>query len=132
MLTGPYTKVEKAALEPLAEVICQLGMGAAPYEALGLVFLETADGEPRVVQLENTAMESEGDARVEGDVILDAVIEQYGSHREPGTLTDSIIFWHTHPHGQVGPSDIDLAQRAEMPLWRFMVVSIPSGEWTEY
>lgn len=64
------------------------------------------------------------------DDILDGILELANGFFLP--LEPYIVFWHTHPHGRVGPSSDDLGFRADVSNYECLVVTIPSGEAVMY
>lgn len=43
----------------------------------------------------------------------------------PADLTvDEVLFWHTHPGGNVGPSGSDLDLKRQMPDLQYLVVTL--------
>lgn len=121
-------------LSGVIEQITQVGMEHAPLEACGLLMFK--DGDCAVATLLNEAQNPETDTFISSDTLLATVENFYGREWLEATpqsvIHENLVLWHTHPHGQVGPSHIDLESRAKSPNWRMLVVTIPSGEWTEF
>ena len=117
-------------LEAATTEIREIGILAAPEEACGLVFFH--ETKSVVMRLQNKAEDRYRDVLMDKDDILEAVIEQFGTEWTPEGIHDKLLFWHTHPGGHEGPSEVDISQRESMPQWRMGVMTIPSGKWEEY
>lgn len=120
--------------QSVIDEIVQIGMERAPFEACGILLLGSWKTPWRtgVRRIDNRATNPVGNSVMSSDDILDAVIGLSGAHLDNSLLHEHLVFWHTHPHGQVGPSRIDSENRNQVNVGRCLVVTIPSGEAVEY
>lgn len=96
---------------PAEAKLLELVHNAVPREAVGLL---TNDG--RVIGLPNRAEQPENNFAVIREDILNAI-----RMHELEDLQD-LTLWHSHPHGGVGPSRIDMQQR--LPFLNHLVVTV--------
>lgn len=119
---------EPWASPEVVDQILRIGREQSPAEACGIVTPDL-----RVVVLPNRHPTSTRDSFViEAKDLVDSVMaymERTGV--KPHELTRGhFLVWHTHPGGQVGPSQGDLDNRVEG--FQNMVVTLPDGPATIY
>lgn len=112
--------------------IVQWGMEGAPDEVCGILLTRANDG-PRLLRVANSAPDPRRNTMMLTDDILDALIEVVGPPAlYEGDVSKELVMWHTHPGGLVGPSKDDMKYRKKLGDTRCLVVTIPSGEATEF
>lgn len=105
----------------LVDQIVAVGKSRWPNEACGIVVPSVP---PRIVELPNSSLEPRNSYIIDSAHIATAIhdfllLEPNAHQYERGHF----MVWHTHPNGQVGPSDLDMRTRIEG--FRYLVVSIP-------
>ena len=95
--------------QEMINTIAQIGRANSPNEACGLL-LPTPIRGVQVIELPNHSENPEDSFELHGTEMM-AALEQV-----LGTVTEEMIpgltVWHTHPSGGVGPSRMDLRNKA--------------------
>ena len=112
----------------VVDQIVEIGKAESPREACGVISPDL-----RVVQLRNAHPTSPNDSYlIEIDDLVDSMVDYiHRSGVDPQLLTRShFMVWHTHPSGNVGPSQGDIDHRIEG--FQYLVVSLPGGQATVF
>lgn len=107
-----------AELDAVVAQILVYGKRVAPEEACGIVLLDQP--KPLVIQLINCSSEPETSYKLGN--------EELAMKLSPETPPSQVVIWHTHPGGNVGPSQQDLRQRYPHADLKYLVVALPNGE----
>lgn len=91
----------------IVKQIHTLGVDASPEEACGLLYLR--ESRWTILQLTNIAEDRTNRFAISSDEIVDK-LQEWLAAATPADMATMVI-WHTHPSGGVGPSRIDLQQR---------------------
>lgn len=100
--------------KPILAEIERIGRRRAPSEACGLVLPLPGDTSrrsgiaARVIELPNRSMSPRDEYELRGSDIELALEHWMGRDDVTQDHVDSMVVWHTHPNGQVGPSRGDL------------------------
>ena len=92
------------------------------YELCGL-YLPTPHNGDRLVFLKNSSPQPVTSFKVKGSELREALNGWY-QNAEPDHFT-SVIFWHTHPRGLIGPSREDMKLKVK---GLFHIVITPKGK----
>jgi len=118
----------RASVTPsTVDKIMELGMVAHPNEACGVILPDNT-----LVEISNIAKHPTWSYILDPAGFTNALngYLQKPDSRGDELYMDSIIIWHTHPGGVVGPSDGDKAEM--IGDLRYLVVTLPSGEAIEF
>lgn len=104
----PFPVLDLTADHPLIQEIYRLGQKASPKETCGVI-LPTPFNGVQVIEVENLAGDPENHFHTTGREIMIAIYEWLIN----ATVEESrsIILWHTHPKGGIGPSTNDLRKK---------------------
>lgn len=110
-------------IDVVVPAILELGLKESPKEACGVV-VPDFDMEPHrwVHKMVNRSSSPENSYALDPKTIRQLVEDL----RRPNPTWESLLIWHTHPKGNVGPSKADMD--AKIPGLRYLVVSLPRGE----
>ena len=109
------------------EAILQLGIEGAPEEQCGVMVPYLANDCFDGVGWEITRLANRAENKTRGYAIDPETIAQMVD--SPKSWSE-VRVWHTHPRGNVGPSDGDMIYA--QPGVKYVVVAVPSGEWREF
>lgn len=110
-------------MEVIVPQIMIFGMEENPKEACGIVVPRLSNPlDTWVHKLKNRAPNPIGQYMIDPLTIAQIV--------EDPELWDDVLVWHTHPSGNVGPSQGDMRTRVEGV--KYLVVSLPNGEAVHY
>jgi proteasome lid subunit RPN8/RPN11 len=99
--------------------IIEIGMLRSPHEACGLVVPDlSVPADSWVHELTNQSASPLDSYSIDGQTITKLL--------ERLDVWEDVLVWHTHPRGQVGPSEHDMKSRIEG--LRYLVVALPTGE----
>lgn len=105
--------------KPILGEVERIGRKRAPSEACGLILPPVGDTAERpgigsrVIELPNRSMNPRDEYELWGDDATLAIEHWVGRAGVTQTHMDSIVVWHTHPGGTVGPSRGDLDHRPQ-------------------
>ena len=103
--------IAKIVLEQhIVDEIARIGVERAPSEACGILLPFPWNGK-QIYELPNRAEKHHDMFTLYGDDIVFTIQDWVDHH--PEATWDQISVWHTHPAGQVGPSETDLKERSE-------------------
>ena len=104
------------------------GLERYPHEACGVLVLGRPQGSRRLRELPNRADTPEDEVLMTSEDIT-RTLEGMGAL--VGGL--EVVFWHTHPGGNVGPSRMDMRfKREQLGNARCLVVTVPTGEAVQF
>ena len=106
------------------EQIVRIGQSRSPREACGIIVPSLP---PQVVEIDNTSDSPEDSFQIKAN--LKELMTGLGFYE----LTPAdLVVWHTHPSGLIGPSAGDMGQKNLLADFRYLVVTLPEGQATEY
>lgn len=96
--------------QEMVNQIAMIGRAASPNEACGLMLAMPING-VQIIELPNRSLEPQDSVEMRGqDMIL--ALERVFRGDFPEELIESLTVWHTHPAGNVGPSQFDLENKS--------------------
>lgn len=115
--------------QDLIQEIVLRGLANLPNEACGVAIEFPSDY--LVFELENESLEPENSTVLATTQIIATVPDDILTSISP----EQMIIWHTHPSGGVGPSKLDMLNRAKDGVGakvRYLTVALPHGEASYY
>lgn len=123
-MKGP--QLLELGLDVVIPRIMELGMQEAPKEACGIVIPDLeVPPDQWIHSLVNRSPAPENSYAIDPETIRQLVSDLQGKH-----LWADVLIWHTHPRGNVGPSQGDI--EAKVQGLNYLVVSLPTGEATKF
>lgn len=93
----------------LEKQLLEITKARYPHEAVGVIL-----SDQQVVELTNYSDRPEHNFEIRREELLQALSTE--------TDLQEVVFWHSHPHGGVGPSRVDMQQKT--PFRYHLVVSL--------
>jgi len=109
----------------IVDQVLEIGVERAPREACGLI---TPDS--KVVELPNSSKEPYKSYDITTEDLVNALNSYIARTHDGHFGPEQVVVWHTHPNGQIGPSQGDMQLKAER--FRYLVVSIPGGQAVQF
>jgi proteasome lid subunit RPN8/RPN11 len=107
------------SLDVILPKIIEIGMARLPNEACGLVVPDLDEPAAQWVhELQNRSKDPLNSYAIDPMTIYDL--------RSDRETWSSVLVWHTHPSGHVGPSQQDWDDR--LPDVKYLVVALPGGQ----